>query len=839
MSSGTPGWVRAVLGPTNTGKTYLAMDRMLGYASGMIGFPLRLLARENYDRIVAAKGVSQVALITGEEKIIPPRPRWFVCTVEAMPLDRIVDFLAIDEIQLCADAERGHVFTERLLRARGREETMFLGSDTVAGLIRRLVPGVSIETRPRFSTLSYSGPKKLSRMPRRSAVVAFSVNEVYAIAEQIRRQRGGTAVVLGALSPRTRNAQVEMYQAGDVDYMVATDAIGMGLNMDVNHVAFAGLRKFDGRRTRPLSRAEIGQIAGRAGRHMNDGTFGVTNDLPSLDDETVAAVQSHQFDPVERIFWRNTRLDFASPLRLLKSLEAPAPRPEMIRAVDGEDQWVLAQLARDEEVAARAGHPAATRLLWDICQIPDFRKVTPDHHAALIKQIFLFLRDGPDGEGRLPVDWVAKRIERLESTAGDLDTLTNRIAHIRTWTYISHRNDWLTDAVHWQERTREIEERLSDALHDHLTQRFVDRRAALIDRRRKDGETLLSAVTASGEVIVEGERVGQMSGLAFAPDEELSDRGPLLPAARRAAAQAMPGRIARLTGDGDGSFGLAPDGGVLWRGIAIARLTGERSPLAPRIEILRNDLLENGAREAVRVRLVTWLDRHLRRRFRPLFEALDADLEAPARGLVFQISETLGAIQRRDVRPLLDTISGKDRKALTSLGLRFGAQAIFFPALTRPVAVRLRAVLWAAHAGATVPDLPLVTDHDAGCLPARLVRREAWLALGYLPYGRFALRLDRVERLCQALRKRGRKAAFGEDPELAAIAGCTGEDFAAIAGRLGYRVEKGDDGVLFRPKSRPGQTGKRKRPNRAPPREATTDEAASPFAALQSLVRTR
>jgi len=838
MSSRTPGWVRAVLGPTNTGKTHLAIDRMLGYASGMIGFPLRLLARENYDRIVATKGATQVALITGEEKIIPPRPRWFVCTVEAMPLDRMVEFVAIDEIQLCADPERGHVFTDRLLRARGREETMFLGSDTVAGLIRRLVPGVEIETRPRFSTLSYSGPRKLSRLPRRSAVVAFSVDEVYAIAEQIRRQRGGTAVVLGALSPRTRNAQVEMYQAGEVDYMVATDAIGMGLNMDVDHVAFAGLRKFDGRRMRPLGRAEIGQIAGRAGRHMNDGTFGVTNDLPPLDEETVAAVQSHQFDPVERIFWRNTALDFNSPLRLLKSLEAPTPRQELIRAREGEDQWVLAQLARDEEVAARATNPAATRQLWDVCQIPDFRKVTPDHHAALLKRIFLFLREGPDGEGRLPVDWVAERIGRLESTSGDIDTLTNRIAHIRTWTYISHRGDWLTDAAHWQERTRVIEDGLSDALHDRLTQRFVDRRAALVERRRKDGTALLSAVTASGDVIVEGERVGQMAGLAFVPDEEHSDRSPLFAAARRAVSQVMPARVGRLTSDDDGSFGIGDEGQLLWRGHPVARIAKGRLPLTPTIEILRNDFLENGAREAVRARFAAWLDRHLRRRFRSLFQALEADLEAPARGLVFQLSESLGAMRRRDVRSLLHSISGKDRKTLTALGLRFGSQAIFFPALTRPAAVRLRAVLWAAFSGTSIPDLSPATSNDPGCMPIRYANRDAWLSLGYLPFNRFALRLDRVERLCQALRKRGRKGAFTEDSELIKIAGCSGEDFIAIVSRLGYRAEKQGEHVKFQPKTRPGNAGTRKKTRGTSRSRTPSADSTSPFAVLEPLVRT-
>ncbi len=843
MSSNMPGRIRAVLGPTNTGKTHLAIDRMLGHASGMIGFPLRLLARENYDRIVAAKGARSVALITGEEKIIPPSPQWFVCTVESMPVDRFVDFLAVDEIQLCADPERGHVFTDRLLHARGASETMFLGSDTVGDLIRRLVPEAQIETRQRLSTLTYTGPKKLTRLPRRSAVVAFSVSEVYALAELIRRQRGGTAVVLGALSPRTRNAQVAMYQEGEVDYMVATDAIGMGLNMDVDHVAFADTRKFDGRRARPLTHAEIGQIAGRAGRHMNDGTFGTTNDSPPFDEETVQAVEAHRFDAVKRLYWRNRRLDFASPKFLLKSLEQRPPRAELVRARDGEDQFVLQRLAQDEEVTSLATNPAAVRLLWEVCQIPDFRKVMPDHHAVLLKRIYLALAAGSDMEGRLPEDWVARQIDRLNVTTGDIDTLTNRIAYIRTWTYISHRVDWLDDAVHWQERTREIEDKLSDALHERLTQRFVDRRAALIERRRKDGVELLSAVTASHQVIVEGEPVGAMEGLVFAAAEADKASRPVLAAARRAVAQAMPDRVARLVSDDDGSFALTSAGRITWRGAAVARLVAGRTPLAPRIDVLRNEFLDNGAKETIRVRLSAWFDRHMRKQLRQLLQALDADLKGPARGLIFQISERLGSLPRRPVRDLLNSLTKADRKALTGLGLRFGAQTVFFPALLKPTILRLRAILWAIHSEGVVPPV-LAPDGralDAPVLPADGVAGDHWAAVGYVPMGSVALRCDRVEKLSAALRKAAKAGPFEETDALAALAGCSGSAFASVLGRLGFRGDPAENGTRYKLKRRPNHQGKAgEKPARRGPKSKSRKklpevDPASPFAALRDL----
>ena len=469
--------VVAVLGPTNTGKTHLAIERMLGHATGMIGFPLRLLARENYDRIVRLRGRGAVALVTGEEKIILANPRYFVCTAESMPLDRPVDFLAIDEIQLAADPERGHVFTARLLHARGLSETMLLGSDTMRALVRRLVPEAEFVERPRFSTLSYVGERKVTRLPPRCAVVAFSVADVFEIAELVRRQRGGTAVVLGALSPRARNAQVGMYQAGEVDYLVATDAIGMGLNMDVDHVAFARLAKFDGKAPRRLSAAEIGQIAGRAGRHMSDGTFGTTADLGPMEPEIVEAVENHRFDPVNGAFWRNSRLDLRSLDRLVASLEQRPPSGLLIRAREADDERALAALRRMPDLAQRARTPDGVRRLWEVCQVPDFRKTMSDQHTRLLAQIYRHLSSGP---GRLPEDWVAGHLARMDRGDGDIDTLVARIAHVRTWTYITHRGDWIRDPAHWQDRARTIEDKLSDALHDRLTQRFVDRRAALL-----------------------------------------------------------------------------------------------------------------------------------------------------------------------------------------------------------------------------------------------------------------------------------------------------------------------------------------------------------------------
>src|SRR3954462_3190041 len=533
--------VRAILGPTNTGKTHLAIERMCGHSSGVIGFPLRLLAREVYDRVVALKGEKQVALLTGEERIVPPTARYFLCTAESMPVGkegeeaRDFAFAAIDEAQLGIDPERGHVFTDRMLRARGREETLILGSATLKPVIRELLPKTEIVSRPRFSTLRYAGSVKLSRLPPRSAIVAFSAEQVYALAEMLRRFKGGAAVVMGALSPATRNAQVAMFQRGEVDYLVATDAIGMGLNMDVSHVAFAGLEKFDGRRDRRLTVSEMAQIAGRAGRHQKDGSFGTlglgTGDSAAFTDEEIMAIEEHRFRPLDSVYWRNASLDFTDVRSLISSLEAKSDDPLLRPAPEAIDLAVLRHIAEDPAVTAKRG--AQARRLWAVCGLPDFRKVGPMHHARMVRRLFSYIGEG----GHIPHEWFAAEVARLDNMSGDIEALADRLAGIRSWAYIAHRSDWLKEPAKWAERTREVEARLSDALHERLTQRFVDRRTAVLvrDIGARGADALPVTVAADGEVSVGPEPIGHLTGFEFRVDQSarLADKRLLLAAAER------------------------------------------------------------------------------------------------------------------------------------------------------------------------------------------------------------------------------------------------------------------------------------------------------------------
>ena len=570
----------AVLGPTNTGKTHLAVERMCGHVSGMIGFPLRLLAREVYDRVVAIKGAAQVALITGEEKILPATARYFLCTAESMPGDRDVAFVALDEGQVGADPERGHIFTDRMLNRRGYAETMILGSETLRPLIRRLLPDCEIVTRPRFSTLSYAPPKKLSRLPKRSAIVAFTAAEVYALAEMLRRHKGGAAVVMGALSPRTRNAQVAMYQSGEVDYLVATDAIGMGLNMDIAHVAFASLHKFDGKRQRRLTTSEMAQIAGRAGRHQRDGTFGVVqlghDHAQTFEPEEIEAIENHRFPPLTQLSWRNPKLDFQTLPRLISSLEQLSGCRELVRADDAIDLAVLRRLAAEDGIAERArGHDGCKRL-WAACQLPDYRKTGPEQHGRLVSRVFRHLSEG---DGTLPPAWIASEVAALDNVAGDIATLSGRIAAARTWTYATHRPGWVADAAEWAEKTRALEDRLSDALHQRLTQRFVDRRTAVLLRDFHVRGEQRVAVDADGTLSVEGEAIGTLDGFRFTPDPRrhgqanASSCSPPPSATCRANWRA--GRSA-LAESSDADFTMAFDGGMpprlLWQGARVAKL---------------------------------------------------------------------------------------------------------------------------------------------------------------------------------------------------------------------------------------------------------------------------
>ena len=817
----------AVLGPTNTGKTHLAIERMLGHRSGMIGFPLRLLARENYDRIVKLRGARSVALITGEEKILPPSPSYFVCTVESMPLDRQVDFLAVDEIQLCADPERGHVFTARLLHARGLHETMFLGADTIKPLMRRLVPGVDYVSRPRFSTLSYTGYKKVTRLPPRSAVVAFAISDVFSLAELIRRQRGGTAVVMGALSPRARNAQVGMFQAGEVDYLVATDAIGMGLNMDLDHVAFARTGKFDGRGPRRLTAAEIAQIAGRAGRHMNDGTFGTTAEQGSLDPEIVEAIETHRFEPLTRVNWRNNRLKFDSIAALLKSLDERPSVPGLVQAREADDHRALQSLARNPEIGELATHRGAVRLLWEVCQIPDFRKVMSESHTRLLAHCFLHLA-GP--EERLPTAWVAGQMTSLDRVDGDIDTLMARIAHIRTWTYITHRGDWVEDSAEWQERARGIEDRLSDALHESITLRFVDRRSAFLIRRLASEGEVIAAVSKTGDVLIEGVYVGRIEGLRFVPDSvDGIEARMLVAAAGRVLRDEIAARTRLLATDADDAFAIGTDGELRWRGGVVGRMVAGEKLLAPRSEPLASDFIEGEARERVRRRLQEFLRNEIARRLTPLFAAQELPLSGVGRGLVYQMVDALGCRPAIDVAGQVTALEPPDRKALSRLGVRFGTESVYFEPLLRADAMCFQALLWGVRHGRPVPLLPSARRLMK---PIRIdpeLPRSFYAAIGLRVLDGFALRPDRLERLAAAARRLARQGPFPAVAELVATAGVEPQALRGLLGALGYRTVIDAAGETFVPRlQRRRETGKGSRGGRQ------TGEG-HPFAKLREL----
>ena len=779
----------ALLGPTNTGKTHFAVERMLAHGSGIIGLPLRLLAREIYDRVARAVGAGAVALITGEEKIAPAGARYFVCTVESMPLHRRVAFVAIDEIQLAADTERGHVFTDRILNARGLDETLFLGADTMRSVLRRLVPGVAHVSRPRLSQLAYAGRKKLARLPPRSAVVAFSAADVYALAEILRRQRGGAAVVLGALSPRTRNAQVALYQAGEVDYLVATDAIGMGLNMDVNLVAFGELTKFDGQVVRALTVAELAQIAGRAGRHLNDGRFGTTAEAPGLLAETVEAIENHRFPRLRAVYWRNARPSTHSLAALLRGLEDAPKSSGLMRAPVADDYRALCELAHDPEITRRASTPDAVQLFWDVCRIPDFCKTMADTHVRLLGRIFRCLIDGG---GRLPEDWVARSVERLDRSDGDIDTLMMRIAHIRTWTYISHRSGWLTDAACWRERTRTIEDRLSDTLHDRLNQRFVDRRSALL--MRGVGKELTARVDDDGVVAVGGHFMGRLEGFRFRLDSD-AEHGQikkLFNAARRALRGEINRRATHLAGDGPEAFHIDEQARVLWRGEAVARLCRGPSPLAPRLVPLASELLDGAALTRIEIRVRAWFDDHMRSCAGPLLRARDAQLSGPARGVLFQIAESLGALPRCQVQSQIAALTKAERGVLAAQGVRLGLDWVYLAAMLRPRQLAFRALLWAVSADHyPVPAVPTMRAVPADPnLPPALYE-----AIGYAIKGPRAIRVDSAERVSAWLRRRARRGAIVPTSDLVNMCVCETAELPAVLLQFGYRAVQEDGGL--------------------------------------------
>jgi len=786
--------VTAVLGPTNTGKTHFAIERMLSHRTGVIGLPLRLLAREVYDRVVALRGPSVVALVTGEERIVPDRTLYWVCTVEAMPLDIGADFVAVDEIQLCADPDRGHVFTDRLINARGLMETLFLGSDTMRPAIAAMVPGVTFVKKDRFSTLTHTGSKKISRMPERSAIVGFSVENVYAIAELIRRQKGGCAVVMGALSPRTRNAQVELYQNGDVDFLVATDAIGMGLNLDIKHVAFSSTAKFDGHRMRSLFPHELAQIAGRAGRHTQPGSFGVTGDARPLNDEVVDAIENHRFLPVRKLHWRNAVLEYGTADRLIRSLEAPTSDDWLTRARDADDITALKALVEMPEVRAMVNSPQRVRLLWDVCRIPDFRGASPGEHANLLVQIFTFLVGRGLGGGRVPTDWLAKAVARIDRIDGDIDTLSKRLAYIRTWTYVVQRKNWVDDEIHWRGETRAVEDRLSDALHAALTQRFVDRRTSVLMRRLKQKESLVAEVNDKGEVTVEGEFVGKLEGFRFRADASASpdEARVVLQAAVQALKPEFHLRADRFYNAPDTEMDFTEQGGLMWGTIAVGKLIAGPEPMRPGVEAFVDEEAGPDVADKVRRRMQHFIDRKVAAQFDPLLAmSRDEALTGLARGFAFRLVEGLGVLSRDAVNDDVKALDQEARGVLRKHGVRFGQFTIFLPALLKPAPTRLRLVLWSLFNGLQeFPESPppgLVTIPNIADVP-----KNHYTLAGYHPAGSRAIRIDMLERLADILRARDSRAGFEASGDMLSITGMTLDQFSDLMAGLGYKGEKSE-----------------------------------------------
>ncbi len=782
--------IRAVLGPTNTGKTHYAIERMLGYRSGVIGLPLRLLAREVYDRIVALRGPSVVALVTGEERIVPDRVQYWVCTVEAMPQRLGTDFLAVDEIQLCADPERGHVFTDRLLHARGRQETLFMGASTMRDAIAELVPRAEFLHRERFSDLTYSGSKKTSRLRERSAIVGFSVDNLYALAELLRRQKGGVAVVMGALSPRTRNAQVAMYQEGDVDYLIATDAIGMGLNLDIDHVAFSALTKFDGRRMRALAPNELAQIAGRAGRYMNSGTFGVTGEAEALSQPVIEAITEHRFTPIRKLNWRNSKLQYGKLAHLIASLEQNTDDTWLTRAREADDMMALKALAKDAEVAARASDPASVRLLWDTCQIPDFRGISHAEHAGILTRIFNDLHE----HGRIPTDWFARQVSRLDRNEGGIDALSKRLAFIRTWTYVAQRNGWLDDQDHWRGATRAVEDRLSDALHLALTERFVDRRTSVLLRRLKQKESLVAEVNDKGEVSVEGQFIGRLEGFRFASDKTASnaEAKTLSAAAQAALAPEFHLRADRFYNAPDTEIDFTEQGGLMWGDQAVGKLVRGDEALKPRVQAFVDDEAGADVAEKVTRRLQHFIDRKVATLFEPMLAmARDETLEGLARGFAFQLVEAMGITPRADVADDVKALDQDMRGSLRKHGVRFGQFTIFMPLMLKPAPTRLRLVLAGLFSGASefaeAPPPGLVTIPAEGDTSADIYRLS-----GYRKAGERAIRIDMLERLADQLRSEDSRGGFEANADMLSITGMTLEQFSNLLQGLGYKAERGE-----------------------------------------------
>ena len=798
--------ITAVLGPTNTGKTHLAIETMLSFESGMIGFPLRLLAREVYDKVIKKISLDKVALITGEEKIIPPNAKYYLCTVESMPLDKELDFVGVDEIQMCSDHERGHIFTDRLLNLRGTKLTMFMGSNTIKNIVSKLNEDVEFIFKNRLSKLIYAGHKKISRIQTKTAIIAFSAEEVYAIAELIRRQKGGAAIVMGSLSPKTRNAQVQLYQSGDVDFLVATDAIGMGINMDLDHVYFSNLKKFDGRKLRKLNLSEIGQISGRAGRYLNNGTFGITGECKEINSEEVELLESHKFEEIQYLFWRNSNLNFNNPFVLIKSLDEK-PNEKWLRKIhECEDEKALKFFLRDKNLENIEFNKEKLSLLWECCQIPDFVKKTYGNHYEVIGNVFKFLNSK---KGKISNDFMHLQLMKLDKLDGNVDSLSNRIANVRTWSYVANKNNWTENQTYWIEKTKLLEDKLSDRLHEELTKTFIDKRASVLARGLKQDMKFETKILKNNEVIIDGQFIGKINGLKLELDLKKgaleTDIKSLKKAARQTVGPELERRIEIIIETS--LIELDDDFKIYWEKSPIGKLITGRDYLNPKIELLVDDILEQSLRKKLIIFLEKWLKNKIDTILKSLVDLKDLkEKNSSVKALAYQLYENNGVLKRDQVSEYLKNLGQNERKTLRDLGVRFGRYHVFLYKLIKPDAVSLRTLLWKnyhqKYFNLKPPTFGLnFLDNN------KLKNRNFMLLCGFEKFESFYVRIDILERLFMQIINSKNNKEIKMMPEMLNLLGCNKENFKKLLKNMDYKVTEKNEEVFF--KYNPGKKFKK------------------------------
>ena len=784
----------ALLGPTNTGKTYVAIEKMLEFETGIFGLPLRLLAREVYDKCVDKVGLEKVALITGEEKIIPSTASYFICTVESMPKNKEVDFIAIDEIQMCADRERGHIFTERILESRGTKLTMFLGSQVMAKILEELVDDIEFEKKERYSKLSYSGIKKISRLDRKVAIIAFSIEEVYAIAELVRRQKGGAAVIMGSLSPKTRNSQVGLYQSGDVDYLIATDAIGMGLNMDINEIFFSNLKKFDGKKTRRLNLIEMSQIAGRAGRYKNDGGFGTTGDCENLNSDEIEKIETHQLPDTKSIYWRNSNLNFKSPDKLISSLEQRPTNNNLIRTQDSLDESVLRHFLKLG--SNNIIYHKNLELLWECCQIPDFEKKAYGQHINIIDKVFQFLSTR---KRRIPNTFMKEQLKGLEKDHGNVDLLSHRLSNVRTWSYVANKKNWVENSDYWVQLTKSIEDKLSDKLHEELTKSFIDKKISILSRNLKQDLVLNTEINKENRIYIDGQLIGELKGLKFlieiTPKTLDTDIKSIKKAARIGVEKELVKRVEHILNSDE--LEISEENKITWKKNPIARLKRGNNYLNPEIDIIADDALDEASKLKLINFLIKWLKKHIDDVLGDLIKLTKHKIDNQyLRGLVFQLYEKNGVVKRNEVDKIVKLIPAEERKKLWGMGIKLGRYHIYLPKMLKPKAVKFRIDLW--NIFHNLSDQNKIPQSGLNFLVNVKLEKNFLLLCGFEKFKDFFVRIDILEKLFVKIIESTKDRKFKINSDMMNLLGCSKENFYKLMNYMNYKKDKEEDTYIFK-----------------------------------------